>query len=538
MTNVQSNLPSQTQPASSCYILVIDLGSGGPKVGVVSDRGEIMSSTFIPITTQILDGGGAESDPHEWWDCTLKAAKEAIDISGVPAGDIVAVSCDTHYSVVVAVDKNGEPLMNAISWFDSRGGPYNQKLRRGVINIEGYGITKLYKWVSRTGIAPMPSGIDTLGHIQYIKNEHPDIYEKTAVFLEPMDYMTMKLTGKVTGTHESMLMMMSIDFRKPDLLEYDDDLIKLNGVDKNKFPKLIHPDSVVGNLLPEVADQLGLSPSTQVLPGLNDTNASLIGSGAINDFEGFIYIGTSLLMGSLLPFKKTDIFSAISTMPSPYHGRYSLIAEQGTGGKTLEFFINNLVFPDDEFKTGEMPDDVYERVSQMAAKVPAGSDGVMFFPWLNGTIAPDENGDARGAIFNLSLKSTRNHLSRALMEGIAFNSRWTRKPVEKMIGKKFDKFRFAGGGALSELWAQIHADILGVPIHQISEPRNNTIRGAAFVALNRLGIRSVDEIPDLVKTEKIYEPIPENQVVYDKMFEQYKNFYRQNKKIFSILNGK
>ncbi len=107
-----------------------------------------------------------------------------------------------------------------------------------------------------------------------------------------------------------------------------------------------------------------------------------------------------------------------------------------------------------------------------------------------------------------------------------------------MIGKKFDKFRFAGGGALSELWAQIHADILGVPIHQISEPRNNTIRGAAFVALNRLGIRSVDELPNLVKTKKIYNPIPENQVIYNKMFEQYKIFYRQNKKTFSVLNGK
>lgn len=524
-------------PVQQIHVLAIDLGSGGPKAAVVSESGQIRASASEKVALNLLPNGGVEQDPMEWWAGIKRAAKKAINESGVAPENITAVSCDSQYFVIVPVDNKGEPLMNAIHWLDSRGAPYNTSLIRGFINIEGYGITKLLRWIRLTGLAPSKSGIDSVGHILFLKHECPDIYRNTWKFLEPMDFIAMRLTGRCAASQETMIPFMAVDNRTWGVTDYHEGLLRLAELDREKLPDLVTNKDFVGPLLPEVAHELGLMPSTRVIAGSNDTNASAIGSGSVRDFDGLIYIGTSLVLTCHLPFKKTDIFHAITTMPSPLADRYLLFAQQGTGGKALEFYLNTMVYGQDEFSTGPMPGDLYLRANSMASDSPAGSGGVIFMPWLNGTITPEENGTVRGGFFNLSLSTNRAHMTRAVMESIAFNNRWTSEVAEKFIGKPFKCFRFAGGGALSELWAQIHADVLGVPIHQVDDPTRTTLRGTAMLAINRLGLRRVDEIPGLVKIRKIYEPNPANKAVYDKLFRQYRQLFIRNKKIFKALNG-
>jgi xylulokinase len=524
------------KPSSAVYALSIDLGSGGPKVAVVSDTGEVIASAAERVVTHLLPDGGVEQDPEEWWSCVRRGIKKTVSESGVSPDDIVAISCDSQYSVVVPIDEHGEPLMNAIHWMDTRGGHYNRALIRGFPSVQGYGLFKLIRWIRLTGIAPTQSGIDNLGHILFIKNEKPEIYEKTYKFIEPMDYLTLKLTGRCTASQHTMLMMIVVDNRKWSSLEYSEELLKLAGLEKERFPELIPNNGFVGTVLPQVAEELGLSPSTRVMAGMNDTNATAIGSGAVRDFDGVICIGTTLVMTCHIPFKKTDINHLIACMPSPLESRYLLIAEQGSGGKSLEFCLRNIVYADDEFLTGLMPDDVYERANRVAAGVQAGSDGVLFLPWLTGTIAPDENPFARVGILNLSVSTSRGHIVRALMEGIAYNSRWTCGPAERFIGRKFNSFRFGGGGALSDLWAQIHADVLGVPIHQVADPTHMSVRGAALLAFHKLGYRSIDELPGLVKIKRVFEPNETNREVYDRMYGQFREAYKKNRNIFAALN--
>ena len=184
-----------------------------------------------------------------------------------------------------------------------------------------------------------------------------------------------------------------------------------------------------------------------------------------------------------------------------------------------------------------MPGDVYARADSMAAGTPAGSEGIIFMPWLNGTMTPDENGSARGGFFNLSLGSTRRHMTRAVMEGLAYNNRWTMGSAETFTGRPFTNFRFAGGGALSDIWAQIHADVLGVPIHQVADPARTTLRGAAMLAFNKLGCRTIEELADLVKIKKVFEPNEANRPVYDTMYGQFRQLFIRNKRIFAALNG-
>lgn len=521
---------------SSRYVLSIDLGSGGPKVGVVSDTGQVVASAAERVAIHLLPHGGAEQNPEEWWDGTKTAAKRALRASGVAPKDVVAVACDSQFAVVVPVDAHGAPLMNAVHWMDTRGGPYNREISRAFPSIQGYGLFKLVKWIRLTGLAPTHSGVDSLGHILYIKNERPEIYRKTHKFLEPMDYLNMRLTGEFTASQHTVAPMLVADLRRWSSLDYSDDLLKLGGVEREKFPQLVPNDGVIGPLLPEVAEELGLSPSAQVFVGMNDTNAMAIGGGAVRDFDGIISIGTSTAMTCHLPFKKTDIFHLMTSLPSPIQDRYLMLAEQGTGGKCLEIFLGSIVYADDEFATGPPPEDVYDRADRIAAGVSAGSEGLLFLPWLNGTLTPEENPTARGGIFNLSLNSTRSHIARAVMEGIAFNSLWTLRPAEKFTGRKFDHFRFAGGGALSDVWAQIHADVLGVPIHQLADPTHAAVRGPAFLAFDKLGVRSLEELADLVRVKRVFEPNASNRAVYAKMYGGFRELFERNKKVFAALN--
>jgi xylulokinase len=385
-------------------------------------------------------------------------------------------------------------------------------------------------------LAPTHTGADALGHILFIKHERPDIYARTYKFLEPMDFVTMRLTGRLTATQHTIAPLMLVDNRSWSCCGYDDALLEMAGLEKDKLPELVPNNAVVGTLLPSVADDLGLLPSTQVIAGINDTNASAIGGGAIEVFEGIICIGTSLVLTCHLPFKKTDPLHMMTAMPSPLKDTYLLMAEQGTGGKSLECFLQQILFADDILNTGPAPADVYDRANQVAATVPPGCDGVLFMPWLNGTLTPEENPSARGGFFNLSLQTGRGHLLRAIMEGLAFNSRWTLGPAKRFIKRAFPHLRFAGGGALSDIWAQIHADVLGLPILQLADPTSTTLRGAALMAFHCIAGLPLERLARSVPIKRTYDPDPENRACYDELYGQFRQLYKRNKKIFAVLN--
>ncbi|MBW1867152.1 MAG: xylulose kinase, partial [Deltaproteobacteria bacterium] len=217
------------------------------------------------IETRLLPHGGAEQDPEKWWTGALQGAKKVIQKANVAIEDIVAIGCDSQWSLAVPVDEHGDHLMNAVHWLDTRGGKYNRKIVAGFPSIKGYGLFKLMKWVKLTGIAPTLSGIDSLGHVLFIKNERPDIYNRTYKFLEPMDYLTARLTGRITATQKTMVPFGVVDNRQWSSMQYSDALLALAGLDKKKFPELLPNNGVVGTLKPSVAKKLGLLPSTKVV---------------------------------------------------------------------------------------------------------------------------------------------------------------------------------------------------------------------------------------------------------------------------------
>ena len=528
----------QYEPTDSCNcVLVIDLGSASLKASIVEDTGRILSTATEPVETILLPGGGAEQDAEDWWEKALRASKKVLSAPGIPVERICAVCCDSQFSVIVPVDRESKPLMNAVHWFDSRGGKYTRQMMKGFPCIQGLGVGKALKWIKHTGLAPIESGMDSLAHILFIKNEYPEIYQKTHKFFEPVDYLTSRLTGQFTASQHTVAIMMVTSNRHWGIKEYCDPLIKATGLDREKLPELVPNDGIIGPLKPSVARELGLNPTTRVTTGMLDNQAALIGSGVTDNNQAMVYVGTSLNINAHVPRKKTDILNSIASIPGCLPGRYMLICEQGLGGKCLDFFLNNIVWHNDALERGQIPEDCYARANEIVKNIPPGSGKLLFLPWLNGALAPAENKHARGGFFNLSLNSTRAHMTRAVMEGVAFNSRAALGPVEKFLGRKLDSIRIAGGGALSDVWAQIYADVLDIPVHQPEEPHRVTCRGAGLTGFVRLGQMTPEEIPDLVKIKQVFKPEKATVALYKKLYGQYCQIFKKTSKIFKSLNG-
>jgi len=222
-------------PTSHKYILAIDLGTSGAKTALVSTIGEVIDYEFEETRLILLPDGGAEQRPDEWWNAIIKSSKRVLGNNYVSVNDIIAISCTTQWSGTVAVDRDGHHLMNAVIWMDSRGSRYIKKITDGFLKISGYGIFKMIPWVYMTGGAPEHSGKGPLAHILYIKNELPEIYKKTYKFLEPKDYINLRFTGKFSASFDSISLHWLTDNRDISNVTYNDRLIKMSMLDREKF---------------------------------------------------------------------------------------------------------------------------------------------------------------------------------------------------------------------------------------------------------------------------------------------------------------
>jgi xylulokinase len=511
-----------TGPDGDC-VLAVDLGTGGPKVAVVSESGRILARAAEPVPLHLLDGGGAEQDPDDWWSAICTAAHRALADAG-PV-DLIGVGCTAQWSGTVAVDAAGDALMRAVIWMDSRGNSAIRKVAGGSLNVLGYDPRKLVRWVQVTGGAPGLSGKDPVSHILFIREAFPDIYARTAVFLEPVDYLNLRLTGKVSASYDSIAAHWVTDNRNVIAVDYDDKLLEWTGLDRGRLPDLVAPGSLVGEVMAGAAADLGIPAGLPVVTGSGDVHSAVFGSGAVADFQAHLYIGTSSWISGHVPFKKTAPTSNVASIPAALAGRYLIADEHETAGACLTFLRDNLELAPD-----------FDTMNTMVERVPPGSGRVMFTPWLNGERSPVDDHTVRGGFHNLSLSTTRDQMVRAVFEGVALNSRWLLEAVEKFAGRRLDSLAFVGGGANSDPWSQIHADVLGREIRQVAQPVLANVRGAGLLTLLALGRIKVADVPAMVEIARTYEPDKTNAAEYDVLFGEFVTLYKQTKGIFKRLN--
>ncbi len=508
------------------HVLAVDLGTGGPKAALVTTEGTIVAHEFEPTALELLGGGGAEQDPDAWWAAITIAVRRLVGAGHVPSEDIVAVSVTSQWSGTVAVDADGRHLYPAVIWMDSRGAPHIGEVIKGRVNVAGYDPRRLRYWISRTGAAPSHSGKDSIAHILWLRAERPEVYRAAHAFLEPCDYLNARLTGRQAASFDSITAHWLTDNRDLTNVHYDPQLLAWCGIDERQLPELVPSASVIGEILPSIVDEWGLAPGTRVVTATGDVHSAVVGSGALGDYEGHLYMGTSSWLSCPLPAKRTDLLHNQAALPSAIPGRYFLANEHEVGGGALLWLRDQ----------AQMISDVDE-ANALATVAPPGSNSVIFMPWLNGERTPVDDHTIRGGWTNVSLTTNRADLVRSVFEGVAYNSRWLLDCVERFIKRPLDGFNFIGGGARSDLWCQMHADVCDRTVRRMAEPQHANARGAAFVAWLALGRQTLDELNRAVAVDQEFYPDPDARTAYAPLYAEFEKLYKANKTIHARLNG-
>ena len=493
-------------------VLAVDLGTSGLKVAVVDEAGTVRAAASRPLRTIHLPGGGAEQDPHEWWRLLGECARE---VGQAHAGEIVAVAVTSQYMSIVAVDDHGKPLHNAIMWMDTRGAKHH---RHVLADPEAHALFR-----DRHGLVPY--GYDDQGHIALLREEHPDVYARARAFVEPVDHLNARLAGRICSTQTTAMPLMTVDNRTHGSTAHDPDLVRAAHLDESKLPPLVPFDEIVGTLTKEAAEHLGLRSSTQVVTGTVDSITSGVGCGVIDHTTGATIIGTTTVLVTNVDRKAHDDDAGLVSVPSPLPDTWFVMAENGVGGRALEAWLRIVDVP-------------FEQAEDEARSAPPGSNGVTYFPWLAGSLAPSADIRTRGGFVNLGLDTTRADMTRAVYEGVALNAAWLLPHVEAMSGTTWPSIRFGGGGATSALWGQLLADAYDRRVDRLADPRTTNARGAAFLAHVRLGHLALADLPGLVTIAATHEPHADAGRTLRDRLAHFVEFHERVRPFYAAMNGR
>ncbi len=495
------------------YVLAIDLGTTGVKVAVVDGEAQVRCAATESFATRFTPDGGAEQDAEAWWQAIGRCSRAAVSGAGGP-DTVAAVAVTAQYMSVVAIDEHGVPLAPVVMWMDTRGGPLHP-LRD---DNDAFGI-----WIDHHGLPPLPN--DDLAHIAVLRAVYPNIDASVAAFVEPVDALVARLSGRVVATPTSAFPLMCTDNREWSRVAYDPLLIARAGIDRNVLPPIVPSDEPIGPVTADAANHLGIAASALVMPGTVDSITSAVGGGALEASRVALVVGTTSVMATHVGAKADDLAHGITSIPSPLSERYFVMAENGVGGRALDAWLHQVVFAADELATGPIPEDVFARSERVAAAVPPGSGGVMYLPWLAGSMAPAPDDDMRGGFVGLGLSSTRAEMTRAVFEGVALNAAWLLEPFRAFTGVDYQEITFGGGGARSALWGEILADALGITVHRLAEPQYTNARGAALLAFGVLGRIDPDVAGSRPRIAQTHRADPERVGVYARLRERFSGFH-------------
>jgi xylulokinase len=497
------------------YVLAVDLGTSGCKVAVVSLSGRVESFAFEPVTTHFVGALGVEQDPADWWRALVAAAQRALSASPIARDRIEALACSCQGEGTVAVAVDGAPLARAMLWMDTRGQAAVRNLAGGFLpRVAGYDPFKLWRWIHLTGGAPALSGKDPAGHIAYLRESQPELFERTHKFLNVLDYMNFRLTGRFVATPDSALTTWVTDNRRLDAIRYDERLLRMSRIPRQKLPELVRCTDSLGSLTPGAARELGLPSSVQVIAGSVDNTAAALGSGAVQDGALHLYVGTSSWIAAHVSRKKTSLAHQVAAVPCAVPDRYLMTAMQSAAGANLSFLRDQLLFPPDQTTREGTAGDFYARVDALASQSPPGAKGLLYLPWLSGERTPVDDPSLRATLLDLSLEHSHADLLRAVLEGVALNTRWMLDAAQRFLGREAQELTLVGGGGQSHVWAQIFADVLGTKIRLPVDPIQVNVRGAAFLAGVGIGALQFDQIPSRVPLQRHFEPAAAHRELY------------------------
>jgi xylulokinase len=508
-------------------VLTVDLGSTGLKVGYVTMTGSPVWWHQETLVTHYR-GGAATQDATDWWERITGAARRGLVAAGLDGQRVVGVGITGQWGSTVPTAADGRPAGDVVMWNDARGVEHSRAAVGGP--VVGYAPKPLATWLRRSGGIPNPTGQDPLAHMLHLLRDQPAVAAAARWFLEPVDHLVMRFTGVASASPMSMTGAWLTDNRDLARVAYDDTLVRLSGVDPAMLPPLVPSGSIVGTVRPEVAADLGIAPTAQVVTGAPDLHAAVVGSGCVEPFQAHISIGTTGWITFPVPFKKTDVMHQMASVPGIGDGSYIVANNQDSAGRCLEWFRDTVAGFD-----GSPPS--FEEILAVAASAPPGSRGTLFTPWLTGERSTLDDRNARGGFHNVGIDSGPAELARSVLEGVSFNARMLLGATERFAGRRLDPIRIVGGGARSDLWCQIVADATDRAIDRVEAPMVAGLRGAGLFVAMALGEVSLGDVHDLVPVDRRFTPDPAARDTYDRLFKEFPKLHSRNKRMFAHLNG-
>jgi len=499
------------------WVLAIDLGTSGLKVGAVGEDGGVLGSHEVALQTTFLEGGGVEQDTDQWW-VGIREGVHALLSDGdiaLERDGLVAVGVTGQYGSTVPVGADGRAVGPCLIWADQRGAAHSQATFGGP--VAGYRPTIVVPWLRYTAGLPTPTGSDPSGHALWLRYANPKLHQRARWLLEPVDYLTSRFTGEVTATPASMVASWLTDNRPGQPPRYVPKLIELARRDPLKLPPLRRSGQVQGAITTPVADELGLPTGVPVASGVTDLQAAHIGSGALGHYQGHLAVSTTSWISCAVPAKKTDVLHQIASVPGVRDGDYLMIDNQETAGASLQWVRDRMLGPGVTF----------DDLTALANQSTSGAHGVVFTPWLKGERSPVDDLRLRAGFLNLSLETSKADLVRAVLEGVAYESRWLAEHADSFAGQRLDPLRMLGGGARSSLWCQIYADVLNRRIERVARPDVAQLRGVAMIALAATGRIDWGDVADRVPVDLVFEPDAATRELHDDAYRRFRSAHRR-----------
>ncbi len=492
------------------YVIGIDLGTGSVKSLLVDQKGMICGEASRTYPLQHEQPGYSEQHPEDWVTQTLGTLRELLQTSGVQPEQVEGISFSGQMHGLVLLDGQGQVLRPAILWNDTRTTPQCRAIEAKL----GSRLLDITKNAALEGF--------TLPKLLWVQEHEPELFAKAAVFLLPKDYLRYRLTGKLHMdiTDAAGTLLLDVIGKR-----WSTDICEAFGLDPKLCPPLAEAMEHVGGLLPEIAGQTGLAASTKVFAGGADNACGAVGAGIVGKGATLCSIGTS---GVILAYeeREQDFAGALHFFNHAQPEGFYAMGVTLAAGYSLDWFKKTIA-----------PDESYDSFLSLVAEVPAGAGGLLFTPYLVGERTPHADAVIRGSFVGLDGSHRREHLTRAVMEGITFS-----------LNESLERFRAAGmavetivsigGGAKNDVWLQMQADIFGAPVVKLKNEQGPALGAAMLAAVGCGWFASLSECAaSFVAYDRRFEPIPANVETYRGLFEIYKSVYAHTREMNERLRA-
>jgi xylulokinase len=488
------------------YVIGVDLGTSAVKILLVNQKGEVCKEVSKSYPLIIEKSGYSEQNPEEWVEKTTVGLKELIQQFDGDINDIEGISFSGQMHGLVLLDENKQVLRNAILWNDTR----TTKQCHEIYNVVGR--ERLLEVTKN----PALEGF-TLPKILWVKENEPEIFQRASVFVLPKDYLRYRLTGNIHMEYSDAAGTLLLNVAER---EWSGEVLDTFGLSADLCPDLVESHAFVGTITAEFAQATGLSEAVKVFAGGADNACGAIGSGILSGGKTLASIGTS---GVVLSYEQRNDLDFEGKVHYFNHGEENTYYTMGVtlaAGYSLSWFK-------DTFAKEEAFDQFLAGVDE----VPAGSNGLLFTPYIVGERTPHADSNIRGSFIGIDAAHERKHFARAVLEGITFSLNESIE-IFRSSGKTIDSIVSIGGGAKNDTWLQMQADIFNAKIEKLTSEQGPGM-GAAMLAAYGCGwYPSLKECAEVfIKTAKTYYPIQENVEAYKKLFTIYQQVYSQTKEL-------